>query len=199
MTIQSFEFGRHTVDSLNNTYPGTYSVSSDFLNQDGNVPASTETAGVSASQNSSYDRLEISEEGRNSEKDTGEVLNPGESDEKKPGRKSSPAECETCKKRKYMDGSDEMVSYKTPTHIDPSESASKVSAHENEHVSNAYQKAEKNNGKVLSVTVSMHTAVCPECGRTYVSGGETRSTIAYSKSGKKSNGEVLGANLDLTA
>ena len=35
------------------------------------------------------------------------ILNPGESEEVKPGRKSSPAECETCKNRKYQDGSDE--------------------------------------------------------------------------------------------
>ena len=38
------------------------------------------------------------------------VVNPGESKEVSPGRKSSPAECETCKNRKYQDGSDEMVS-----------------------------------------------------------------------------------------
>ena len=37
------------------------------------------------------------------------VQNPGESTEVRPGRKSSPAECETCKNRKYQDGSDEMV------------------------------------------------------------------------------------------
>ena len=37
------------------------------------------------------------------------VVNPGESTVVTPGRKSSPAECETCKNRKYQDGSDEMV------------------------------------------------------------------------------------------
>lgn len=41
----------------------------------------------------------------------GMVVNPGKSDVEKPGRKSSPAECETCKNRKYQDGSDEMVSF----------------------------------------------------------------------------------------
>ena len=35
----------------------------------------------------------------------GMVVNPGKSDVEKPGRKSSPAECETCKNRKYQDGS----------------------------------------------------------------------------------------------
>ena len=37
----------------------------------------------------------------------GMVVNPGKSDVEKPGRKSSPAECETCKNRKYQDGSEE--------------------------------------------------------------------------------------------
>ena len=35
---------------------------------------------------------------------------PGEAAVQPAGRKSSPAECETCKNRKYKDGSDEMVS-----------------------------------------------------------------------------------------
>lgn len=47
------------------------------------------------------------------------TMNPGESNVKSPGRKSSPAECETCKNRKYQDGSDEMVSFKAATHISP--------------------------------------------------------------------------------
>jgi len=106
-------------------------------------------------------------------------LNYGESDVKSPGRKSSPAECETCKNRKYKDGSDEMVSFKSAAHISPQSSGVRVRAHEQEHVSNAYSKASQKNGKVLSANVSIHTAVCPECGRTYVSGGETRTQIKY--------------------
>ena len=107
------------------------------------------------------------------------IKNPGESTEKSAGRKSSPAECETCKKRKYQDGSDEMVSFKSASHISPEAAASKVRAHEQEHVSNAYKKAATNNGKVLSTAVSLKTSICPECGRTYVSGGETRTQIKY--------------------
>lgn len=107
------------------------------------------------------------------------IKNPGESTEKVPGRKSSPAECETCKNRKYQDGSDEMVSYKSATHISPGASASTVRAHEQEHVSNAYKKAALNNGEVISANVSIHTSVCPECGRSYVSGGETSTQIKY--------------------
>lgn len=106
-------------------------------------------------------------------------VNPGESSIKQPGRKSAPAECQTCKNRKYQDGSDEMVSFKSAAHISPTASGSRVRAHEQEHVSNAYNKAEQNNGKVISATVSIHTAICPECGRTYVSGGETNTQIKY--------------------
>ena len=107
------------------------------------------------------------------------IKNPGESTEKLPGKKSSPAECETCKNRKYQDGSDEMVSFKSAAHISPEAAASRVRSHEQEHVSNAYKKASQNNGKVLSTNVSIKTAICPECGRSYVSGGETRTQIKY--------------------
>ena len=108
------------------------------------------------------------------------IKNPGESTEKQAGRKSSPAECETCKNRKYQDGSDEGdVSFKAAAHIDPKSAAARVMSHEQEHVSNAYQKAAENNGKVVSCNVSIHTAVCPECGRTYVSGGTTATQIKY--------------------
>ncbi|MGN0305196.1 MAG: hypothetical protein ACI4D2_03470 [Lachnospiraceae bacterium] len=107
------------------------------------------------------------------------LKNPSESTMKAPGRKSSPAECETCKNRKYQDGSDENVSFKTPTRISPGSAASAVRAHEQEHVSNAYEKAAKNNGKVLSANVAIHTAICPECGRSYVSGGTTSTQIKY--------------------
>ena len=107
------------------------------------------------------------------------VRNPGESTEKTAGRKSSPAECETCSNRKYQDGSDEMVSYKSATHISPQAAASAVRAHEQEHVSNAYKDAAKNNGKVLSGNVAIHTSICPECGRSYVSGGTTTTQIKY--------------------
>ena len=110
---------------------------------------------------------------------SGAVVNPGESTAISPGRKSSPAECQTCKNRKYQDGSDEMVSFKSATHISPQAAASAVRSHEQEHVSNAYKKAAKDNGKVISANVAIHTAVCPECGRSYVSGGTTKTQIKY--------------------
>lgn len=107
------------------------------------------------------------------------IKNPGESTVRQPGRQSSPSECETCDNRKYQDGSDEMVSFKSAAHISPEASGARVRAHEQEHVANAYKKAAQNNGKVVQASVSLKTAVCPECGRTYVSGGETATQIKY--------------------
>ena len=109
----------------------------------------------------------------------GVTVNPGESTITAPGRKSSPAECETCSNRKYQDGSDEMVSFKSAAHISPDSSATRVRAHEQEHVSNAYKKAAKGNGKVLAATVSLRSAICPECGRSYIAGGTTSTKIKY--------------------
>ena len=107
------------------------------------------------------------------------IKNPNESQVKSAGRKSSPAECETCASRKYQDGSDENVSFKTAQHISPEAAASRVRAHEQEHVNNAYSDAAKNNGNVLSANVAIHTSICPECGRSYVSGGTTTTQIKY--------------------
>lgn len=95
------------------------------------------------------------------------------------GIKDPKEECQTCKNRKYKDGSDEMVSFKSPAHISPESAASAVRAHEQEHVSNAYSKAATGNGKVISASVSIQTSICPECGRSYVSGGTTNTQIKY--------------------
>ena len=86
----------------------------------------------------------------------------------KPGYESSPEECKTCKNRKYQDGSNENVSFKSAQHISPESAASAVRAHESEHVANAFDKASQKNGQVINASVSIHTSVCPECGRTYI-------------------------------
>ncbi len=88
-------------------------------------------------------------------------------------------ECEACANRKYQDGSDEQVSFKSAQHISPEAAASRVRGHEQEHVANAYDKAKQNNGKVLNANVMIKTAVCPECGKVYVSGGVTHTQIKY--------------------
>ena len=94
-------------------------------------------------------------------------------------KKSGRIKCTTCSERKYQDGSDEQVSFKAAAHISPQASAAKVRAHEQEHVANAYDKAEQKGGKVLQASVAIETAVCPECGRTYVAGGLTTTRISY--------------------
>ena len=136
-------------------------------------------------------------------KATGIVENPGEDTQVHPGRKSSPAECRTCKQRKYQDGSDEgNVSFKTAQHISPQAAGAAVRAHEGEHVSNAYKKAATDGGKVLQASVAIHTAVCPECGRVYVSGGTTTTKIKYGDEKnpylenmkKRDNGLLSGMN-----
>lgn len=116
-------------------------------------------------------------------------------------------ECETCKKRKYQDGSNENVSYKSAAHISPEAAGSAVRAHEGEHVSNAYSKAAEKEGKVINASVTLKTAICPECGRTYVSGGETNTMIKYNneenpyvRDKKLQDATIfMGQNVDLLA
>ena len=85
-------------------------------------------------------------------------------------------ECQTCKERKYQDGSDDPgVSFKTPTNVAPELAASAVRGHENEHVVREQAKARQEGRKVVNQSVTYHTAICPECGKVYVSGGTTRT------------------------
>ncbi|MHC1724171.1 MAG: hypothetical protein AB9836_13310 [Aminipila sp.] len=91
-------------------------------------------------------------------------------------KKVDNGECQTCKNRKYQDVSDDPgVSYQTPTKISPGNAASAVMSHEQEHVVRNQASAEKEGREVVSQSVMIHTAVCPECGKTYVSGGTTRT------------------------
>lgn len=123
----------------------------------------------------------------------------------KPGFKSSPADCQTCRERKYIDGSDENVSFKAAAHISPDAAGSVVRGHEGEHVANAYNEAAENDGVVVNASVSIHTSVCPECGRTYVSGGTTNTTIRYNnesnpyQQNRKSAdaAQLIGGKIDL--
>ena len=129
----------------------------------------------------------------------------GGSSPKTPGGKSTPGECQTCKNRKYQDGSNEMVSFKSAAHISPNASGSRARAHEQEHVNNAFKKASMKGGKVISAAVSIRTSVCPECGRTYVAGGETNTQIKYfnednpyQKDKKRADSAIYsGMNIDI--
>lgn len=87
--------------------------------------------------------------------------------------------CETCENRKYQDGSDDMgVSFQTPTHIAPEAAAARVRGHEMEHVVREQAKAEREDREVISQSVTLKTGVCPECGKVYISGGNTRTVTA---------------------
>ena len=84
--------------------------------------------------------------------------------------------CQTCEKRKYQDESDDMgVSFQAPTRIAPEQVAAAVRGHENEHVVREQAKAEREDRKVVSQSVTLHTDICPECGKVYISGGTTRT------------------------
>lgn len=87
--------------------------------------------------------------------------------------------CETCEQRKYQDGSDDPgVSYQTPTRISPESAPSAVRGHEMEHVVREQAKAQREDRRVVSQSVTLHTDICPECGKVYISGGTTRTVTA---------------------
>jgi hypothetical protein len=108
-------------------------------------------------------------------------------DSKGLGKIQPPEECQTCKNRKYVDGSDDpSVSFQSPAHISPGQAASRVMSHEHEHVSHEQARAEKEDRKVVSQTVSLSMSACPECGRMYVSGGVTRTITVKENSADES-------------
>lgn len=121
--------------------------------------------------------------------------------------KVSPSECQTCKSRKYMDVSNESnVSFQTPTHVSPQASYAAVASHEQEHVSNAVSEGNQPGNQLVSSSVTLKMAVCPECGTPYVAGGVTSTTMRYNtsnpyeKARKSIEGSMLkGRNIDLVA
>ncbi len=110
-------------------------------------------------------------------------------------------ECQTCKSRRYQDGSnDPGVSFKSPTHIDPAASASAVMGHEMEHVTRNAAKAKSEGGEVISSDVVLHGAVCPECKRFYISGGTTYTTTRHGgQDSPNAESPSDGGKLDTTA
>ncbi len=102
------------------------------------------------------------------EKEEAVPLKTEEGDSKTAQEVVEESECQTCKNRKYQDGSDDPgVSFKTATKIAPEQAASAV---------REQAKAQREDRKVVSQSVTIHTAICPECGDVYVSGGTTRTT-----------------------
>jgi hypothetical protein len=122
--------------------------------------------------------VEISQQARNAYNNslTGQIAIP---DEAQKTEKMQFEGCYTCDSRRYVDqSSDSSVSYQTPTHISPEQSASKVMAHEREHISSDRAKAEREDRTVVSQTITISTSICPECSKIYVSGGSARTVTA---------------------
>lgn len=113
-------------------------------------------------------------------------------------------DCQTCKSRKYTDGSnDPGVSFKTPTAVSPEKATAAVRSHEQEHVTREQAAAQREDRKVVSQSVTYHSAICPECGSVYTSGGTTRTVTkgqvekTYGLSNEAN--EEKGQNMDMTA
>ncbi len=88
--------------------------------------------------------------------------------------KADSGECQTCKNRKYMDGSnDPGVSFKTPTKAGAGNEEAAVRGHEYEHVNRNQAKAAREGDEIVYQSVLIKHAICPECGKSYASGGET--------------------------
>ena len=95
-------------------------------------------------------------------------------------------ECETCANRKYQDGSnDPGVSFKTASKISGNAEAA-VRSHENEHVTRNQAKAEREEKEIVYQSVRIKHGICPECGASYVAGGET-VTVTRAKTDDRFN------------
>lgn len=120
--------------------------------------------------------------------------------EEKPAARTIGAECKTCNERKYQDVSnDPGVSFKAPTLIAPGSAAATVAAHEQEHVMRELAKAQQENREIITQSIQIFTAICPECGRTYVAGGKTTTTSVFNSIGVQNQETALGQNLDTYA
>ncbi len=106
-------------------------------------------------------------------------------------------ECQTCANRTYVDGSDDAgVSFKTPTQVDPEQSESAVMGHEMEHVANEKADARAEGREIIAQSVSIHRAVCPECGVSYVAGGVTSTTTKKKSDYGLSDEMTKGLSID---
>ncbi len=90
-------------------------------------------------------------------------------------------ECQTCKNRRYQDGSDDPgVSFKSPSKVAPASAEAAVRAHEYEHVNRNQAKAAREGQEVVYQNVRIKHGICPECGDDYVMGGLT-TTVTKQK------------------
>lgn len=107
-------------------------------------------------------------------------------------------ECRTCAARRYIDASgDPAVSMKSPTRLPVGAEAAAVLAHEYEHLAHDREKAEREGRRVVFQTVQIFTAVCPECGRVYVSGGRAITVSQPRSFSEKIKPGEMGRGLDV--
>ncbi len=112
-------------------------------------------------------------------------------------------DCKTCSERRYIDDSnDGGVSFQSATKINPSQVASAVMGHEKEHYTREQTQAKLDGKEVVSNEIKLSKSICPECGKVYVSGGETttvtKGEVNPSKKALEKN-EVQGINFDAKA
>ena len=104
-------------------------------------------------------------------------------------------ECETCENRRYQDGSnDPGVSFKSASKISGNAEAA-VRGHEQEHVSRNRAKADREGKEIVYQSVVIKHAICPECGKSYVAGGET-TTVTRTKPESEDISPIEKANGD---
>lgn len=116
------------------------------------------------------------------------ALNQKSDEIKKSNQVEGPKECQTCKNRKYKDQSDDSsVSFQSAQSIPSGMAYGVVAAHESEHVRNEQARAMKDGKKVVYQTVSIQTAICPECGKMYVAGGTTHTVTQPDNSKNQTN------------
>jgi ferredoxin-like protein FixX len=90
-------------------------------------------------------------------------------------------ECHACNNRYYQDqSSDGGVSMQAPTRLSIAEAPSAVMGHEREHQFRDRMSAEASGREVVYGNVQVHTSLCGECGRVYVSGGKS-TTVTRAK------------------
>ncbi len=124
-------------------------------------------------------KLVAADEGdKNPTRNSTPTVNDEDADKK---RRFDSYECKTCENRKYKDGSDDNgVSFQTPTKVAPEAAAAAVRGHEQEHVVRNQNKAKVEGKEVVSQSVTLHTGICEECGKVYISGGTTRTVTKNS-------------------
>ncbi len=114
-----------------------------------------------------------------------EQLKENEKNEAERKRRFDSFECETCRNRRYQDVSDDPgVSFQSAAKINPAAAYSAVKAHENQHVARNKNEAERKGAKISYQTVTIHRNICPECGKSYVSGGVTKTVTKADMSDK---------------